>query len=268
MTLKAGAALLVVLILPLVGDVNVMAEECSNLKRELPGANKSSNDDGILVTDAMMACVQAQARKRSVGTDMTNEEKYVDFVLDMAGDVGQGITPAPPQALRIPVELLDKLNPTAQASGQAIRSKAVSLLLPQDLVNGISGFEDSSVRIGIDITADGWQERSRRSLDPDLSTVPWARRGPLLPFGLRPVVTDATTVVEQIYIGDDDEFGFVGVNCFGIPRLGPRKCRVSALLSTYLTLSVFISEDQLPDWKKIFRVSTEFAGTLVVRSKN
>jgi hypothetical protein len=70
---------------------------------------------------------------------------------------------------------------------------------------------------------------------------------------------------ESIYIGEDDEFGFVLAKCFEYgPRRGERNCRVSVELTDYLVLNVGIPERDVAHWRQYMLAARALTMPMVV----
>jgi hypothetical protein len=106
--------------------------------------------------------------------------------------------------------------------------------------------------IAVRITAKGYQERARLLYnDPARGAMPSRTKGPKLPSGLHELIVPGAIPYETIYIGEDEQFGFVLANCFEYgEKRGERNCRVSIELEDYLVLNVGIPERDLARWRQ------------------
>jgi hypothetical protein len=214
------------------------------------------NSRGTGTTDRMTDCaLRAPEKDRQTANviNSTSSNDDVEFVLTFSGGMGAGISRPPPQRLRIPKSMLNPATSTSTArdSTGAIQAGSVAINLPYVVLSDIQGLPAMPQQVTVGITAAGWQKRSRESLDPDVAKMPWHKKLERRPFELVPVFTDDPSAYERIYITEDARLGFVGVNCFGYPQMGSRGCRISAELSTYLVLSIYLPEDQLFLWRAL-----------------
>jgi hypothetical protein len=186
------------------------------------------------------------------------ETKFETFVLRLGDGLAPGITPPPPQKLRVPVAYLARPGTHISTSSVALQANyADGEFLP--VSEPATAFP-----IAVGITAGGYQDRNRLYNDPDRGAMPSRTKGPLLPFGLHELVVSGAIPYETIYIGEDKEFGFVLANCFeyGAKR-GERNCRVSIELKDYLVLNVGIPERDLSRWRQYMQAARALTLSMV-----
>jgi hypothetical protein len=182
-------------------------------------------------------------------TPHVNDERatsFETFVLDLGDDgLAPGITPPPPQKLRVPVAYLTR--PGKHFS-------TISIPLQANYADGkFVPVSDSATAfpIAVGITAKGYQDRSRLYNDPAQGAMPSRTKGPKLPSGLHELIVPGAIPYETIYIGEDEQFGFVLAKCFEYgEKRGERNCRVSIELTDYLVLNVGIPERDLARWRQ------------------
>jgi hypothetical protein len=200
---------------------------------------------------AALIPVVAESRGESLQTNQTphvNDERAAlseTFVLNLGDGLAPGITPPPPQKLRVPVAYLarpGKLVSTASVAMQA--NYADGKFVPvSDLATAFP--------IAVGITAKGYQDRTRLYNDPARGAMPSRTKGPMLPSGLHELIVPGAIPYQTIYIGEDEQFGFVLANCFEYgEKRGERNCRVSIELNDYLVLNVGIPERDLARWRQ------------------
>jgi hypothetical protein len=186
----------------------------------------------------------ATVDKPSASTPQTPVDA-VAFVLTMSGGLQPGATRAPPQRLLVPVDLLDKPVRMTEGSG-VIRAGEVSLRVPGEQ-------SSPALHASISITAAGWQERSRNLADPDRGAYPNYSKSAPDASGLRAIVSEDPSrydnPYESVYLAEDAEIGFVHVKCMGFPQRGPRGCRITSELSSYITVSIYLRENALAEWR-------------------
>lgn len=169
---------------------------------------------------------------------------FETIVLKLGDDLASGITAPPPQKLRVPRAFLAKPGARVSTSSVALQANYTEgKLVPMS--DPATAFP-----IAVGITARGYQERTRLYNDPARGAMPSRTKGARLPFGLHELIAPGAIPYETIYIGEDEDFGFVLVNCFeyGNQR-GERNCRVSVELTDYLVLNVGIPERDLAKWR-------------------
>ena len=184
----------------------------------------------------------------------------IEFILTLDGGLGAGVQRPPPQRLRVPAKWLDPLHATAHPANAAIAARAVSFHVP---------FEPTeSVQVAVEITAANWQQRARHYTDPAAGAMPHYVKAPPDATGLRALVSEDPSKydnpLERVYLAEDPQLGFIHVKCLGVPERGPRDCRVTSELSTYLTLSIHLPETQLARWRSVTLAARELVKTLLV----
>ena len=179
-------------------------------------------------------------------TPHVNDERapsFETFVLNMGGGLAPGITPPPPQKLRVPVAYLAR--PGKQFS-------TISIPLQANYADGkFVPVSDpaTALPIAVGITAKGYQDRARLYNDPARGAMPSRTKGPKLPFGLHELIVPGAIPYETIYIGEDEQISIVLANCFEYgEKRGERNCRVSIELTDYLVLNVGIPD--LARWRQ------------------
>jgi hypothetical protein len=171
----------------------------------------------------------------------------VEFVLEFTGGLGAGVERPPPQRVRVPLAWLDPASRPANASATPVKASGVGFHVPFD--------PTESIRVSVSITAANWQQRARHYTDPNDGAMPHFERAPPDATGLQALVskdpTKYSNPLESIYLAEDPQLGFVQVKCYGLPERGPRDCRVTTELTTYLTLSIHLPETQLARWRSV-----------------
>lgn len=183
----------------------------------------------------------------------------VEFVLEFSGGLGVGIERPPPQRMRVPLAWLDPASRPENASDAPIKASGVAFHLP---------FEPTeSIAVSVSITAANWQQRARHYTDPNDGAMPHFRRSPPDATGLQALVSEDprkfSNPFESVYVADDPQLGFVQVKCYGVPERGPRDCRVTSELTTYLTLSIHLPETQLSRWRSVTLAAREWVKHLI-----
>jgi hypothetical protein len=207
---------------------------------------------GIPLLAAALIPVMAESRGESAKPNQTphvNDERatsFETFVLSPGDGLAPGITPPPPQKLRVPVAYLARRGKHVSTASIALQANyADGKFVP--VSDPATAFP-----IAVGITAKGYQERARLLYnDPARGAMPSRTKGPKLPSGLHELIVPGAIPYETIYIGEDEQFGFVLANCFeyGAKR-GERNCRVSIELADYLVLNVGIPERDLASWRQ------------------
>jgi hypothetical protein len=219
---------------------------------------------GVPLLASALIPVVAESRGESAETNQAthvNEERatsFETFVLNLGDGLAPGITPPPPQTLRVPVAYLARPGKQVSTASVALQANyADSKFVP--VSDPAAAFP-----IAVGITARGYQDRTRLYNDPDRGAMPSRTKGPKLPSGLHELAVPGAIPYETIYIGEDEQFGFVLANCFEYgERRGERNCRVSIELKDCLVLNVGIPERDLARWRPYMQAARALTLSMV-----
>jgi hypothetical protein len=206
---------------------------------------------GVPFLAAVFIPAVAESRGEGVRTNQVlavndkPEASVETIVLNLGDGLAPGVTPPPPQKLRVPPAFLARRGAHLSTASVALQANyADGSFLPMS--DPATAFP-----IAVGITAAGYQDRTRLYNDPDRGAMPSRTKGPRLPFGLHELIVPGAIPYQTIYIGEDQEFGFVLANCFEYgEKRGERNCRVSIELTDFLVLNVGIPERDLPHWRQ------------------
>jgi hypothetical protein len=182
-----------------------------------------------------------------------------EFVLIFSGGLGVGVERPPPQRLRVPIAWLDPPSRAALDSGVAHEVRSVAFHVPFA--------PTESIQVTVGITAAQWQARARHYTDPAEGAMLHYKKAPADRTGLQALVSEDPSKhdnpLERVYLAEDGQLGFVQVKCLGIPERGPRTCRVSSELTTYLVLEVYLPETELTRWRSVTLAAREVVKSLI-----
>jgi hypothetical protein len=199
----------------------------------------------LLAVNFIPAVAESRGEGAQTNVNDKRETSSAKIVLNLGDGLAPGITPPPPQTLRVPAAYLARSGASASTASVALQANYEGgSFVPMS--NPATAFP-----IAVGITAKGYQDRSRLYNDPDRGAMASRTKGPRLPFGLHELVVSGAIPYESIYIGDDKDFGFVLASCFEYGnKRGERNCRVSIELTDYLVLNVGIPERDLAHWRQ------------------